>query len=181
MIIYNSRWELRTPIYLLEERTQQQRNHKEIIKEDDGRVRRSHTNLLPGPIWNYMWTVENWSKKKQQLNNSKREKPYNPGQREEPGVSQAVCSCTTSCMVGEVTLHQTRGGKYPPKKDTTTTKTQILPESQHKWLPRISNFRKSRRLHQWVSKISYHRSSHHKLMDSEDINLKTFSVVITWH
>ena len=53
-------------------------------------------------------------------------------------------------VVGGVTLSQPAGGKDPPKKDPTTIKTQLLPESQYKWHkghPKSIKFRRSRRLH----------------------------------
>ena len=75
-------------------------------------------------------------------------------------------------MVGRVTLSQPAAGKNTPKNDPTTIKTQIQPESQHKWHPKSSKFR-SRRLHHWISQVSSHTSSHHKLRDSEPINLRS--------
>ena len=52
-------------------------------------------------------------------------------------------------VVGSMTLSQSAGGKDPPRNDSTTIKTQLHPESQHKWHkghPKSIKFR-SRRLH----------------------------------
>ena len=53
-------------------------------------------------------------------------------------------------VVGGVTCSQTAGGKNPPKDDPTTIKTQLHPQSQHKWhkgCPKSIKFKISRRLH----------------------------------
>ena len=57
----------------------------------------------------------------------------------------------------------------PTKKRPNNIKTQIHTESQHKWKPKTSEHRRSRTLHHWMSQIFYHRSSHHKPRESEQI------------
>ena len=52
-------------------------------------------------------------------------------------------------LMGGVTLRQSAEGKGPPKNDSTTIKTQLHPESQHKHPeghPKSNKFRRSRRL-----------------------------------
>ena len=72
-----------------------------------------------------------------------------------------------------VTLSLLAGGKDPPKKDTMTIKMQRHAESQHKWQPKTSELRRSRRLHHWISQVFYHRTSHQKPRESEQINLRS--------
>ena len=53
-------------------------------------------------------------------------------------------------LMGGVTLRQSAEGKDPPKNDSTTIKTQLHLESQHKWQkehPKNIKLRRSRRLH----------------------------------
>ena len=75
-------------------------------------------------------------------------------------------------VVHGVNLSQLAGEKHPPKKDPQTIKNQIHPENQHKWHPKSTKIRRSRRLYHWISQVFYHRSLHHKPRESEEINLK---------
>ena len=76
-------------------------------------------------------------------------------------------------LLSRVTLRQPAGGNDPRNNDPTMNKTQLYPESQHKCHPKSSKFRRSRRLHYWNSQVCYHRSLHHKLRESEQINLNS--------
>ena len=56
---------------------------------------------------------------------------------------------STQDMLGTVTLSEPAREKDPPKKDPTTIKTKLHPESQHKrhkGHPKSIKFRRSRRL-----------------------------------
>ena len=105
----------------------------------------SHSNLLPQPIWNYTYIVE----KIPRTNNCTiiRKKSYKLKQTEKSASAQPGRACTTSYMVGGVTLSQPARGKDPPKNNTTIIKTQLHPGSKHKQHTKCNKFRTSRRLH----------------------------------
>ena len=53
LITKENKWELWTPVYVMEEETHQKRNHQPITTEEGEGGSGSHTNLHPGPIWKY--------------------------------------------------------------------------------------------------------------------------------
>ena len=73
------------------------------------------------------------------------------------------------------------GGKDSPKNDTTKIRTQLHPQKKHTWHkghPKSIKFRRSRRLQYCITQVCYlcyHRSSHHKDRESNQINLRSRS------
>ena len=104
-----------------------------------------------------------------------RENPQNLVHMEEPASTQRAAPTpaqqNTRCggwNDPQLTSHR----EEPTKERPQNNQTQIHKESQHKWQPKTSELGRLRRLHHWISQIFYHRSSHHKSKESEQINLK---------
>ena len=91
---------------------------------------------------------------------------------------------STQDVMERVTFNQLARGKTPLRNDPTIIKTQLHPESQHKWhkgRSKTIKVRRSRRLHHLISQVSYHRNSHHKSRESKQINLRNRSKQEKYH
>ena len=131
-------------------------------------MRRSHTNLHSGPIWNYNQTVEklstmnNWAIAKKNLHNLRQKNQLwhnlsTPTQQHTRCGGQSNPQ-STSCREG-------------PTKKTQQSKPKYIQRANINDIPRAAS--SGDQLHHRISHVYYHRNWHHKHRESEQINLRS--------
>ena len=154
----------------MEEDNHQQRNHQQTTEEGEGGSG-SYTNStqdLSGT------TTKWWRNYSEQTTEQEQERILktlytwkNKLQHNLPTPAQQNTRC------GGWSGHQlTSWRETPTKENTKTIKTQRCTKSQHKQQPKTSELRRLRRPHHWISQVFYHRSSHQKPRETEQINLR---------